>query len=111
MKTIGLITFYDIPCELILTTYHNALPALILRDVETGQIFAKVSINITDIVPDHNRWPKDYICIKTWSENAGIFEALVKENLVEDTGHSIPCGPFGAVARVVTIKEKKDENI
>lgn len=52
---------------------------------------------------------KDHVCIKTWSENDGIFESLVKAGVIEaclnaDGVHAlIPAGyTFGKVAKLTS---------
>lgn len=36
--------------------------------------------------------PEGYACIKDYSENVGILEALTKSGIVEPTEKTIPCG-------------------
>lgn len=69
--------------------YLNERPAIMLREVETGEHIATATINIPKV-----RIPKNTVFIKDYSENDGMVDALIKAGVIEEkkiveiqTGH------------------------
>ena len=61
--------------------------ALTLVDADDGEQVACATVNL----PEHKLGPGE-IFIKTWSENEGMLEFLLKNHIVEDTGREVPTG-------------------
>jgi hypothetical protein len=55
-------------------------------DAEDGCPVATATVNPERPIP------AGHVAVKSWSENAGMLEALIGARLVEDTGQRIPCG-------------------
>ena len=64
--------------------YQNNNTALVAAD-EDGVPFITVSVNVSPLPPDR-------AAIKNYSENEGVFEALIAAGLVTDTGETIRSG-------------------
>lgn len=71
--------------------YSNGRTALLLMD-EEGQV-ACATVNL----PELNLHDGE-VFIKTWSENEGMMEFLLDNNIIIDTGREVPTG--FVVARV-----------
>lgn len=63
-------------------------PALYLIDSEDGQVLTVVSVNLLR----HPAPAPGCIWVKTWSENEGLLEQLVKAGLLEPTGRTATVG-------------------
>ena len=63
-------------CSIEMHKYPNNRPALVL--MHEGRVLLKASVNM----PDHGI-PKEYICIKDWSENRGVLGFLIKHSIVD----------------------------
>lgn len=69
-------------------TYENTgRTALILVDVDDGEQVACATVNL----PEQQLAPGE-VFIKTWSENEGMLDFLLKNRIVEDTGREVPTG-------------------
>ena len=68
--------------------YSNGRIALVLLDEETGEPIAKVSVNVTILIPSTQ------IAVKSWSENEGMLEALMAAGVgtLNESNRSIDCG-------------------
>jgi len=87
------VRFKDWDCELRWGFYGNGRRALELYD--NGPI-AKATVNIPEV-----ELAEDEVCIKDWSENEGMLDALVEAGIVEDTGRRVEAGFVTApVARI-----------
>lgn len=81
------IKFKEWDCQLEFGYYQNGRPAIELIDTEDGQPIATATVNIPDYpLLDNEMFIKDY------SENEGMLEALVKAEIVVDTGKRITQG-------------------
>ena len=72
------IKFRNYNCRLHLRRYANNRPALVLNDAETNEPIATASVNLIDEPISLNE-----IAIKDYSENEGMFKALVGFGLIE----------------------------
>jgi len=83
--------------------------ALMLVDSITGERIAVASVNMKEPFPDEYKSKElevnPYVWIKTWSENEGILEALVKAGIVEKIDYQL-VNDYGAVAELVRYKGK-----
>lgn len=61
--------------------YSNGRPALILLDFEDGSPYAVATVNLPELNLEDNQ-----TFVKSYSENAGMLEFLVKNNIVKYTG-------------------------
>lgn len=67
--------------------YANGRVCLILMDDETGEQVACATVNL----PEHDLQANEII-VKTWSENEGMLEFLVRNHIAGDTGRDISTG-------------------
>ena len=72
-------------CTLEWTKYSNDCPALIIH--HKGEMLLKASVNMPTF-----EIPLSHICIKDWSENEGVLEALIKNGIVAGPDYYIPSG-------------------
>jgi len=72
--------------EVVRQFYGNGRTALTLVDL-TGERVAVATVNLpeVDLPPGHAH-------IKTWSENEGMLDFLVRNGLAKDTGIDVPTG-------------------
>jgi len=61
--------------------YSNGRPALVLLDFEDGSPYAVATVNLPELNLEDNQ-----TFVKSYSENAGMLEFLVKNNIVKYTG-------------------------
>lgn len=67
--------------------YADAREALFMVDAKDGSMVAKCTVNLT------NAPPEGCVHIKTWSENEGMLDFLLKHEIVEQgVGFKIPTG-------------------
>lgn len=65
-------------CEVVYFKYsYNNRTAIQLIDTEDGLPFARATINLPDVELE-----QDEVIIKNYEENEGIYEALVKANII-----------------------------
>lgn len=81
------INFKDIKCNVTKFYYKNDRTAIKLIDSEDGMPVLTATVNLPD--EDIN---EDEVLIKSWSENEGIEEILVKENIIGPKIKDIPAG-------------------
>ena len=74
MKTVK---FKNWICHVEKKQYAMGRPALVLHDVEDGQVVAKATINIPDLSLVDGQ-----VVIKNYSENEGMLNALIKARVV-----------------------------
>ena len=97
MKHTKTFIFMDIPCEIFIEEYEgNGQAAISLITTETewtvaGEPMATASV----CIPDMN-FQEGQTALKTWSENEGLYEALVQAGVVKATGRmayagNMPC--------------------
>jgi hypothetical protein len=82
-----MIKFQEWNCDVVKRNYSNGRTALQLVESETGEPIATATVNIPEISLEPNE-----IIIKDYSENEGIFEALVKAGIVISTGKMVENG-------------------
>ena len=70
-------------CTIRMHEYPNGGPALVIY--QDDQVLLKASVNI----PEYTL-PEGYICIKNWSENEGILESLIENNIIDPPRVFIP---------------------
>ena len=64
-------------CQILTARYASGKLALLLVDADDDQPVATATVSL-DVQPRH-----DCVLIKTWSENAGIDEALITAGVLE----------------------------
>lgn len=69
------------------TQYQNGQPAIQLIDLEDGMPFATASVAMTNIDLNPNE-----VCIKNWSENEGLMEAMIAANIISEPLYTVPSG-------------------
>jgi len=96
-----LIKFAGVECDLDYTRYYDGNKCLILVDSE-GFTVAKATTNIdTHLEPDQ-------VCIKSYSENKGMLEALFKAGAIERIVEIVPQG-YVDIHKVQLTKEVLEE--
>jgi len=78
--------------------YQNGRTALQLYDAETGEDYLTATVNVPEQPLKNGE-----ICIKTWSENEGVLEFLIKEGIVSESKYYFPVGAGFAMVHVVTL--------
>ena len=97
------VTFHEWTCVPSFPRYRQGGGVAIeLLDAEDGCPVATATINPTTPIPE------GHVAVKTWSENAGIPEALVAARIVEDTGRRIPCGYTSAALCRLLVDPKSE---
>lgn len=61
--------------------YSNGRPAIVLLDFEDGSPYAVATVNLPELNLEDNQ-----TFVKSYSENAGMLDFLVKNNIVKYTG-------------------------
>jgi hypothetical protein len=67
--------------------YANGRTALTLVDADDGEQVACATVNL----PEQQLAPGE-VFVKTWSENEGMLDFLLKNRIVEDMGREVPTG-------------------
>ena len=67
-------------CKVIRRTYTNGRNALLLIDAESREPVAVATVNLPDHDPGHNN-----VLIKDWSENEGMYDALLEAGIIKET--------------------------
>jgi len=80
-----IVRFRTWDCTLHFREYANGNIAILLEDVRDGQPVATATIN-----PNVKLSP-EYVCIKDYSENTGMLDALIEAGVVEPEDE-IPMG-------------------
>lgn len=93
-KIINIKTKYiDYPCTVEFGEYRNGQISISLFDAETGEPAAKATSCMEGIVnidwKSKNSHFKGKTAIKDYSENEGMFGALIKAGIIEPTGETI----------------------
>lgn len=72
------VNFKGTPCNIIFGKYHNNQRVSIqLYEQATGEPFMTASVNMPN-----EHLSKDMVCIKDYSENEGILDALINEHII-----------------------------
>lgn len=81
---LGTVRFKEWDCRVEIQTYPTTnRTALLLKDVKDSSPIAVATVNLPD-----QPLPDDELFIKNWSENEGIYEALVKAGYIK-TFHNV----------------------
>ena len=83
------IKFDDQELEIEFLKYHNDQIAIQLYDNGEPYLTATVPINVPG-TPNYNLDDRDVV-IKNYSENEGILEALIANNIIEEPHAKLPC--------------------
>lgn len=92
-------TYVKSDVDIIAGKYPNRRLALTLIDIYDGTPAAKVTVNVPECPLE-----KDAIIVKSYSENEGMLEWLVKSGLVESTGKPVIVGR--EIAEIVKVTDK-----
>lgn len=76
-------------CVPVKLRYHDGNPRLSFSDSETGEQIATVSANLPEYA---HLLRENQIFMKTYSENQGMLECLVREKILEATDRSVSNG-------------------
>lgn len=83
-----LVQFKQWPCETEWGQYQGGKIALRLVDADPegwGEQVATATVNLYDPPPPAEMWdPKKHVWIKSWSENEGMYEALVAAGVIQE---------------------------
>lgn len=78
--------FLDHELTVEMLSYGNGRTAIILND-ETGEEFVIATTNMPEVFLQDGE-----ILIKNWSENEGIYEALIEAGIIGEAVGSVPAG-------------------
>lgn len=92
------VQFQDWNCDVYRGKYFDVTAALSLTHPEDGPI-----VTASVYLEQHPVTSPDITWIKTWSENKGIFEALLEAGVIEDLGLTAEVNEFGSVAKLAKI--------
>ena len=100
---------YDADMEL--RTYANGRTAIQLYDDFDGTPLLTATVNVPNIKDENvaafceaeGKEVRQFLTIKDYSENEGVYDSLVKAGVIEPTPGVVPCGY--TVARVAFLKE------
>lgn len=81
------VKFNQWSCNIIIRNYGNGRPALQLMDAEDGSPVAVATINI----PEENLKENEVI-IKDYSENAGMYNALLDAGIISEQKRAVASG-------------------
>ena len=97
------VKFMHWECDVVKTKYQvDESIALKLTHPEDGPI-ATATVWLENY-PITGEYKKDHCWIKTWSENEGIFEALVEAGIIEEVKcGSINVNGFGSLAKMAKV--------
>ena len=80
------VKFNGLNCIAKFKSYNNGRPYITLVDVNDGTQVARCTVNI------ESRVNKKYAFIKDYSENKGIYDALIEANVIYPKSGSIELG-------------------
>lgn len=83
------VEFAGYTCDLYFSRYHNGQTALTLLDVEDRSPVAKATLCVPELTLDD-----DEVVIKNYSENKGMYGALLNAGIVEPFDYLLSMG-FG----------------
>lgn len=84
-------------------SYPNGRPALQLIDTEDGQPVTVATVNMPEVSLEDGE-----VCVKNYSENEGMLDWLVENDLVQDTGKRVGSGYVQIP--IVRLKEEKSRH-
>lgn len=97
MKTVN---FNGTMCAVTLAKYPNSRTAILLVDMSDGSPYCKATVN----VPDADLAP-DEVFIKDYSENKGVYDALLNAGVISPSIDRIPVGYCTTMKCKLLIKE------
>ncbi len=80
-----MIEFAGFKCEVIIQKYGTGNPALRLIDIEDGMPVATATVNLDGL-------DSDEIAIKDYSENEGVYNALLNANIITPKHRELSTG-------------------
>lgn len=86
------ITFIGWKCDVKFFTYQNGRTAIQLFDSNDHEPVCTATVNLPDAP-----LPDGYVFIKDWSENAGIYDALLNANIIGPVEGLYPTGHVAAL--------------
>lgn len=94
-------------CNLAIGQYPDKSTAIRLL-MRSGEPMATATVSLAD----YKATPKDpyYVWIKDWSENKGMFSALVNAEIIRDEHQDFHCG-FDAYARFGRLIGKAEKHL
>ena len=93
--------FRDTDVVVKIGTYQNGNPALSLIDCEDGIPYATCTINLPDL-----KLEQDEVIVKDYSENEGMLDFLIKNNIVSFTGKTVAHGwVVSAICKLNPVEE------
>jgi hypothetical protein len=81
----NLVKFKEWDCVLVYGNYANKRTAITLIEEATGDAVATATLNI-----DYVKLADDEIIIKDYSENEGMYEALLKSGIIGPIKRKVP---------------------
>ena len=91
------VKFKDWDCNVLFNKYQEGGHRIELLDADDGLPIAVATVNVPNIPLEENE-----VIIKNYSENEGIYDALVEAKIVNKTKKSVRLSEF-VVAPIVTI--------
>jgi len=87
MRVIKTIQFKEWKCSINISSYaiNNKIRSILLYDIEDGSPIATASVF-------HNDLKEDEVGIKDWSENEGMYDTLLKANVIHPYHRKIKSG-------------------
>jgi hypothetical protein len=99
------INFKGFECELKFKAYPNNRPYLTLIDSKDGQQVARCTVNL------ETRVNVKYAIIKNYSENEGIYEALLKAKIIKNYKQKLSVGFTEVLVCELNVCRICDDNI
>lgn len=97
MKINAKLKYYEGPAEVEFSAYRDGKRVAIILLHPDGDRIATATVNIPEV-----KLKADEVIIKDYSENVGVFQTLIDNGVIADTGRSVPCGHTEArIARLL----------
>ena len=80
-----MVEFAGFKCEVMIQKYGTGNPAVRLLDIEDGMPIATASVNIDGL-------DLDEVAIKNYSENEGMYDALLKAGVITPKHRNLSTG-------------------
>ena len=80
-----MVEFAGFKCEVMIQKYGTGNPAVRLLDIEDGMPIATASVNIDGL-------DLDEVAIKDYSENEGMYDALLKAGVITPKHRNLSTG-------------------
>lgn len=102
-KTKMKVRFKEWDCDVKISKYSvNNQIAITLTHTEDGPI-ATATVYLEQVLLSKQLIDDKVTFIKTWSENEGIFEALLEAGIIQDLHDQFDVNGFGSIARLVKV--------